>query len=426
MIPRTPTVVAALTLAAALALTACGREPAADTPPATAEGISAGPATGTITMWAQGTEAEALPEMLKAFEAENPGVDVQVTPVPWDEAQNKYQTAVAGGTTPDVGMLGTDWMPSFRDALQPAPTEIDVSGMFPESVASTEFGGARYGVPWYAETRVIFYRTDLMRQAGFDTFPTTWGGLKELAKAMQQRAGATYGINLPAGGWNTYIGVAPFFWSGGAEIADPGATRWTFDTPEMRTGVEYVNSFFAEGIANANPDAAAGEAAAAFVSGTIPMMMSGPWDVGQVMEAAGPGFEDKFAVAPMPVQVTGTSLIAGANLVVFEQAKNRDAAWKLIRWLARPETQIEFFRATGDLPSHREAWNDPLLAGDPKVSVFGQQLQHVKTVPPVDTWPEVAAAADTALEQVFRGGKDPATALRELQATADSIGMGRR
>lgn len=421
MIPKRIT---AATLAAALVLTACGRDASTDAPQ-TAQAISAGPATGTVTIWAQGTEGEALPGVLEAFKAENPDVDVQVTAVPWDEAQNKYRTAVAGGATPDIGMLGTDWMPGFRDALEPTPGELDTSGMFPESIASTELGGTRYGVPWYVETRVIFYRTDLMRQAGFDTFPTTWDGFKQLARAMREKAGAKYGVNLPSGGWNTFLGLAPFFWSGGAEVTDAATTKWTFDTPEMTAGVEYVNSFFTEGIASPNPDASPGGAAAALVDGSVPMMISGPWDVGQVTEAGGPGFADKFAVARLPQHKSSTSLIAGADLVVFKGAKNRDAAWKLIRWLSEPDTQVEFFKATGDLPAQRSAWTDPALAADPKVSVFGEQLRSVKAAPPVDSWAEVSSAADSALEQVFRGGKDPAVAMRELQATTESIGLGR-
>ena len=102
---RKRTVLAAGLMAAALALTACGRS--SDTGSATessapAATISSGPATGNLTMWAQGAEAEKLPELLKEFEAANPGVTVEVTPIPWDAAHNKYQTAIAGGQTPDI------------------------------------------------------------------------------------------------------------------------------------------------------------------------------------------------------------------------------------------------------------------------------------------------------------------------------------
>ena len=79
------------------------------------------PASGTITLWAQGSEGEALPALLKEFEAENPGVKVNVTAIPWDAALSKYQTAIAGGTTPDVAQMGTTWMGDFADSFDATP-----------------------------------------------------------------------------------------------------------------------------------------------------------------------------------------------------------------------------------------------------------------------------------------------------------------
>ncbi|WP_205855639.1 extracellular solute-binding protein, partial [Phytoactinopolyspora endophytica] len=284
-----------------LILTGCGRSDD-DAEQQDAENLSSGPATGTIDVWAQGTEGEALPEFIEEFEAENPDVTVNVTAVPWDSAQNKYQTAIAGGTTPDIGMLGTDWMPTFGNALLPTPDELDTSGMFPASVESTNLDGSHYGVPWYVETRVVFYRTDMMEEAGFDTFPTDWDGFKELARAMQENAGAEYGVTLPSGGWNSFLGLLPFAWSNGAEIMNSDQSEWTLDTPETVEALEYISGFFEEGIADNTPDDSAGAAAAAFVDGSVPMMITGPWEIGQLTEAGGEGFADKFAVAPVPAQ----------------------------------------------------------------------------------------------------------------------------
>ena len=173
---RKRTVLAAGLMAAALALTACGRSEtgSAAESSAPAATISSGPATGNLTMWAQGAEAEKLPALLKEFEAANPGVKVEVTPIPWDAAHNKYQTAIAGGQTPDIAQMGTTWMGDFADAFDPAPAEFADAGFFPGSVKSSEVNGASVGVPWYVDTRVIFYRKDLAEQAGYTTpRPTT-------------------------------------------------------------------------------------------------------------------------------------------------------------------------------------------------------------------------------------------------------------
>lgn len=418
-------VVAATIAATTLVLSGCGRASETGTAGAGPSSITDGPATGEVTIWAQGTEGEALQDFLAPFEEENPDVTIKVTAVPWDSAQNKYQTAVAGGTTPDIGMLGSDWMPTFSNALSPTPDAIDTSDMFPFAVGTTEFDGTRYGVPWYVETRLLFHRVDLMQAAGFEEFPTDWHGLHDLAAAYQT-GGAEYGIALPSGGWNSFLGTLPFAWSNGAEIMNADETEWTLDTPEIAGAVDYVDSFFVDGLANPNPDSESGSIASRFVDGSVPMFLSGPWDVPGLIDAGGEEFADKFSVAQIPAAPggTSTSFAAGANLVVFEKAKNPDAAWKVIQWLSQPDVQVEWFKTVNGLPSQQAAWDDPALTEDPKVAVFGAQLASVKTAPNLTTWPQVSAAGDTQLEQIIRASKDPAAALAELQSTADSLGTG--
>ncbi len=84
--------------------------------------------------------------------------------------------------------------------------------------------------------------------------------------------------------------------------------------------------------------------------------------------------------------------------------------------------QVKWYKATGDLPAVQSAWEDPSLSGDPKLAVFGEQLKDTNSPPPVTTWTQVSAAADTQVEQIVKAGKDPAQALQELQSTAESLG----
>lgn len=425
MIRNNATKAAAVGLAAALLLSACGRDSGSGPAPEAAAGISSGPATGTITMWAQGAEGEALPALLKEFEAANPGVKVNVTAIPWDAAHSKYQTAIAGGTTPDLAQMGTTWMGDFSDAFDPKPEQINTAGYFPGSVKSTDVHGTTYGVPWYVDTRVVYYRSDLAAKAGFTTFPTSWDDFKALAKALQTKAGAKYGIQLPAGGADSFQAALPLAWSNGAKLMNSDSTKWTLDSPEMIDAMKYVNSFFTEGIANKNPSTAAGASEAAFVDGSAPMMLSGPFDIGQLNKAGGPGFEDKYKVAVLPKAKSGTSFVGGCDLAVFKNSKNRDAAWKLVQWLSQPENQVKWYKATGDLPAVQGAWKDASLSGDNKLSVFGEQLKTTDSPPTVQTWTQVAAAADSALEQMVKAGQGPSEAMKGLQSTADSIGTGK-
>ncbi len=424
---RTRSMYTAGLMAAVLILSACGRSTETGSSAATSESaavISEGPATGNLTVWAQGAEGENLPALLKEFEAANPGVKVDVTPIPWDAAHNKYQTAIAGGQTPDIAQMGTTWMGDFADAFDRAPAAFDNAGFFEGAVKSSDVGGSAVGVPWYVDTRVVFYRTDLAEQAGYSTFPTTYEDLKAMAKAMQDKAGATWGIQLLAGGADSFQGMLPFGWSSGAELMDDGSTKWTLDTPEWNKALSYYQSFFTDGIANPTPNSGAGAAESAFVDGSAPMMMSGPYNIGNLAKAGGADFADKYAVATMPKDTSATSFVGGSNLVVFKDSPNRDAAWKLVQWLSQPEVQVKWYQATGDLPAVETAWDDKILADDEKLSVFGDQLKDTNAPPSVPTWTQVSAAADTQLEQIVKAGKDPAQALKDLQAQADSIGMG--
>jgi multiple sugar transport system substrate-binding protein len=417
--------IAALGLVAGLLLTGCGRDNPASSDAETGKAIAEGAATGTINVWAQGGEATLLPELMKDFEAENPGVKVNVTAIPWDAAHNKYQTAIAGGTTPDLAQMGTTWMTDFSDAFDPKPTEIDTSGFFPSSVKSTAIGGTSLGVPWYVDTRVLYYRKDLAAKAGYPEFPTTWEGLTALAKALKSQDGVKYGLQLPVSGADSFQSMLPFLWSNGAQFINQDNSKWTFDTPQIVEALKYYQSFFTDGLANKNPATGAGAGEAAFVNGEAPVLIAGPSELAQLNQAGGPGFQDKYMVAQFPKKVTGTSFIGGSDLVVFKDAKNRDGAWKLAQWLSKPEVQTKWYKLSGSLPALQSAWKDPSLAGDPKLAVFGEQLKDTNFPPTIPTWTQVSAAADTQLEQIVKAGKDPAAAMKDLQATADSIGTGK-
>ncbi|MBG6185287.1 multiple sugar transport system substrate-binding protein [Arthrobacter sp. CAN_A214] len=424
MIHTKATKVAAVGLAAALLLSGCGRDAENEESADPAAAISSGPATGELSMWAQGAEAELLPALLEDFEAENPDVTVNVTAIPWDAAHNKYQTAIAGESTPDIAQMGTTWMSDFSYAFDPTPQEIETGGFFPSAVGTTEIEGINYGVPWYVDTRVVYYRSDLAEQARYSDFPSNWDDFKAFTKAMQTEAGAEYGIRLPTGTADSFQSMMPFAWSNGVELLSDDGSEWTIDTPEMIEAMEYYQGFFTEGIADENANTAAGAMESDFVNGTTPVVIEGPFFLGQLEQAGGADFADKFKVATLPTKESATSFIGGANMAVFKDTDNRDAAWKLVQWLSQPEVQLKWYEASGVLPAQQSSWQDPSLSGDENLAVFGEQLDDTMAPPAVNTWTKVSAAGDSELEQIVKAGKDPATAIKELQAEAESIGTG--
>jgi multiple sugar transport system substrate-binding protein len=423
---RTSAITVAGLTALALTLSACGRGGEEGGAGETGAAVGTGAATGTITMWAMGAEGENLPKLTKDFEAANPGTKINVTAIPWDAAHDKFTTAITANQTPDVAMVGTTWMGEFAGmgAIDPKPGGIDSSVFFEGAQETTEVGGTSFGVPWYVETRLIYYRTDLAQKAGFSTPPKDWEGLKAMAKAMQTKAGAKWGIGLQAGGQGSWQSIMPFAWSNGAELTKDGGKAYNFDTPEMVEAAKYYQSFFTEGIADkAAPATPTTEPD--FASGRVPMFISGPWMMGAVEKAGGgAAFKEKYDVMVMPTKKVSSSFVGGSNLVVFKNTKNRDTAWKFVQWLTDPKVQVKWYQLSTDLPSVKSAWQDPALTADDKLAKFGTQLETAKAPPSFPTWEQVITSFDTEMEKVTKSGADPGAALKTVQQQADSIGTG--
>ena len=408
-----------LALLLALAAASCG---GGDDDEGGGEGAAADEEIGgTVTVWAMGAEGEKLDVLAKDFMAQNPGVTVNVTPIAWEVAHDKLLTSVAGGQTPDVSQMGTTWMGEFAatGALEEVPDSIDMESFFEGARNTAIIDDTPMGVPWYVETRLLYYRTDIAEKAGITEPPANWDELKAMAKAMKEKGGARYGIALAPDNWQEFL---PFVWQTGGEVTE--GENWNFDSPEVVEALEYYKSFFDEGLtAESVPEGFAVEQG--FVEGTHPMFFSGPWHMSLIEDQGGPEFEGKWAIAPMPEKDSRTSFVGGSDLVVFKDSDNKDAAWKFVEFLSEPATQQKWYTTVSALPSVQSAWDEGELSTDEQLSLFGEQLKDAKSPPPVPKWEQVAAeAVNTELEKAAIGGSSPEQAAKAMQQKAESIGTG--
>lgn len=416
----------ALLTIGALALAGCGRaDTGGGTGPQAGEAIDDAPATGSVDIWAMGNEGEVLGDLAAQFMQENPDVEINVTAVPWESAHDRIATAIAGGETPDISMLGTTWVGEFAPtgAFEPTPEGlVDESSFFEGSWDTTVVDDVAYGVPWYVDTRVLYYRTDLAEAAGVEP-PTTWDEYKAFAKALQG-AGAQWGVSIPPGGFDSWQYVAPLAWQAGGDILTADGAGFDFDTDAWKDAFSFYQSFFTEGIAQPTR-LETGEIEQEFIDGNVGAFFSGPFHVSLLQEQGGAEFADKFAVAMVPGEESRTSFTGGGNLAVFDNSDNRDAAWKFVRWLSQPETQIDWYGISTDLPSVQAAFDDPTFAEDPYLSVFAEQLTDSKAPPAIATWAQVSSVIDQELEKATRGDTSADDAVATIQQQADSIGTGK-
>ncbi|MFC5832708.1 sugar ABC transporter substrate-binding protein [Nonomuraea insulae] len=412
---------AAGALALATLAAGCGR--GGERAPEQAQDVTTGTATGEVTVWAMGEEGKALGTFVKDFESAHPGVKVDVTAIGWDVAHDKITAAIAGGATPDVSMIGSTWSGELAKtgALEPTPGNlVDKAAFFPGAWQTVDVGGTAYGVPWYVETRVLYYRTDQARKAGVRP-PATWDEFTTFVEALKEKGGAARGFNQSYTLGASWQEVLPLIWQAGGEITKDG--KYTFDTPEAVTALKQYDALFDRKLAPT--DTPANAFPQTFIKGEVGGFFSGPWMIGVLNNDGGPEFAGKFDVAPYPKgPVSATSFVGGADMAVFKKAKNRDAAWTFIKWLSEPKVQAKWYTTVKALPAVQSAWREPELSADKQLAVFGEQLKDAKTPPPFPTWEQVARVLEAELEKLARGRSTPEQTAKAIQSQAATIGTG--
>src|SRR5207249_2021526 len=142
---------------------------------------------------------------------------VRVQQIPWSAAHEKLVTAYVGGAMPDVFQAGNTWLPEFAalDALEPLDDRLARSPAlvrgddFPGILDTNVIDGVTYGVPWYVDTRVLFYRRDLLAAAGHPDPPRTWAAWSDAMARVKARAGPErYAILLPLREWQPPVILA--------------------------------------------------------------------------------------------------------------------------------------------------------------------------------------------------------------------------
>jgi multiple sugar transport system substrate-binding protein len=382
-----------------------------------------------------GAEGEVVAQMIPEFERQNPGIHVRVQTMPWSAAHEKLLTSFVGEATPDVAQLGNTWVPEFTaiHALDPLDDHVAHSAVvrpdaFFRGIWDTNvIDDTTFGVPWYVDTRVIFYRRDLLAKAGYDSIPMTWAGWRAAMEAIKRQQGANrYAIFLPTNEWAQpmILGL-----QAGSPILKDGGRYGAFGDTAFANAFAFYLGLFRDGLA---PVAGTNDVANVyqeFARGMFAMWITGPWNVGEMSKRLPPELKNAWGTSPLPGPngpQSGASLAGGSSIVIFKASPHRDAAWKLVEYLSQPEQQLRFSRLTGDLPASIAAWRDSSLSGDAHFRAFYTQLQRVTPIPKVAEVEIISSKLIEASESAIRGHVPPARALASLDASVDQLLEKRR
>ncbi len=384
-----------------------------------------------VRFWVMGYEGEVVAQLLPEFERRNPGIHVDLQQFPVLSAHEKLLTAFAGDSLPDVTPLGNTWIAEFAalGALEPLDDRIaatpgfDAADFYAGAWESGVIDGRTYAVPWYVETRIPFYRVDLLQAAGIDRPPVDWDEWRTAMAAIKREVGPDrYAILLPLNEPEPLLNLA---------IHDPllrdGGRHGNFRSAGFKRTLAFYKEIFDKGWAPRASNTAISNVWDEFGKGYFTFYINGPWNIAEFKKRLPPSLADSWTTMPLPgPDGPGASVAGGTSFVVFRGSGHQAAAWKLVAYLTSPEVQVKFHGLTGDLPPRRSPWQSPALANDPYARAFHDQLERARPTPNVPEWERIATEIRVVAEQMVGGRLTVDEAAAELDRRADAILEKRR
>jgi multiple sugar transport system substrate-binding protein len=386
-----------------------------------------------VRFWGMGREGEVVAELIPEFEKQNPGIRIDLQQIPWSAAHEKLLTAFAGRVTPDIAQLGSSWVAELvaLKALEPIDgwlaqsQSVNAEDFFPGTWKGNVIGGRTWGVPWYADTRLLFYRKDLLQRAGFSQVPQDWSGWTAAMQAIKKRAPKdSYAIFLPTNEYDPLIALA-------LQQPEPllrnGGRYGNFRSDSFKKVTDFYLGLYQQGLAPRASNTEISNVYDEFARGRFAFYITGPWNIGEFKSRLPADLQDDWMTAPLPGPTgPGASTAGGSSLAMFRRSEHKGAAWKFIEYLSRPDVQLRFFELTGDLPPRRSVWDQPLLANDPYATAFRQQLERTVAAPAVPEWERIATQMQLGTERAVAGQISGEQLRAQLDARADSILEKRR
>lgn len=386
-----------------------------------------------LRFWVVGREGEVLVTLLPEFERQHPDIRVRVQSLPWTAAHAKLLTAFASDALPDVFQLGNTWLPEFAaigalaplDARLAASKTMWVDDYFPGILDTNRIDGTLYGVPWNVDTRLLFYRTDVLARLGFAQPPRTWDEWRTMQAAIKLDVGPErYSILLPLNEFEPQLALA-------LQQEEPllreDGRYGNFRSEGFRRALGFYIEMFDKAWAPKMTNTQVANVWVEFGRGFYAFYLSGPWNIAEFKKRLPVELKDAWSTAPLPgPDGPGASIAGGSSMVLDVRGQNKDAAWRLIEYLSQPSIQRELNRQLGSLPSRRSSWDDPELINDKYAQAFRTQLENVKPTPKVPEWEQIAQEMRVVSERLVAGEFDLDRAVEVLDTRADLILEKRR
>jgi multiple sugar transport system substrate-binding protein len=401
-----------------------------------AAGCGGGGGSGSGDLvFAMGVDSSGtLQDLVDKFNEEHKGeFQVRYREMPADTGQyfDQLRTELQAAAS-EIDVIGGDviwpaqfaangWILDVSDRF----TESERQQFLPAPVDSLVYEGAIYGVPWFTDAGMLYYRTDLLEEAGFSEPPGTWDEMKEMALKTAQDTGTRDGFAFQGAQYEggTVNGLE-YIWTHGGDVLS--GDQVVIDSPEAVAGLETERSMISDGVASqAVSTYKEQETDPAFLGGRSVFARNWPYmyalsedpEVSKIETA-------QIGIAPLPAGEGGQSFagLGGWNMMINANSQRQEEAWEFVKWMTSEQGQRQRALAATLLPTRKSLYEDQeILEKVPVIRLGKEAIQSTKSRPVSPYYSDMSLAMAEQFNLSLKGEIDPQAAVQNLQEELTKI-----
>ncbi len=293
---------------------------------------------------------------------------------------------------------------------------------FPASWNTCVYQGKVYGLPYLSAPRVLLYRKDLLKAAGFARPPDTWEELAAGAARMTVRRGPITelaGMNLPVS-WQVFV---EFLWENGGRIFDEQGRRSLLDRPEAVEALQfYVDLYHKHRVCPTAGMPRIGGDIPVFASKKAAMEIMNQFGIYNVRKYA-PELLPQVGIAPTPRRKERVVSVYTDWLAMTPQSQHKDLAWELMTFLMEPKNLAAYNATLFFIPPRRSAVEAAeFMRRNPELREFVSLMeQYGRSLPAIPEWFEIRTGLQSAVEAAIYQAKTPEQALQDYSRELNEL-----
>ncbi|MDJ0675758.1 MAG: ABC transporter substrate-binding protein [Calothrix sp. MO_167.B42] len=365
--------------------------------------------------------------LVKDFEAKNPGIRINVVEGPnaTDLLEDLYTSAFILGDSPyDLINMDVIWTPKFAAAgwlrdLSDRMTKDELGVFSPKDIDGGSYEGKLYRIPMRSDAGMLYYRQDLLAEAGF-TPPETFADLVKISKALKEKGKVNWGYVWQG---RQYEGLAAMF----VEVLEGFGGYWVnpdnlevgLDKPESLKAIAFLKETVKSGITPAGvTNYQEEESRRIFQNGEAAFLRNWPY-VWALANGDDSPIKGKLAIKPMvgTAGKSGGACLGGWGLGIAKSSKHPEEAWKAIQYFTSEAAQRKFILQTGFVPSRESLFTDPQIVA--KYPHYPQLLQVVNQAvlrPPIAQYTQASDILQRYLSSALTNRMTPEKAMQAAAA----------